>query len=96
MSEDDQSHGGSHTNSRSDIPSGLPDTPDVTHQSSPGFPVEHVYDQPWGASKNGSVPQPKTHHFTMKNFSTPYKCNLCTSLMVGLQRQGATCSGKPV
>lgn len=94
MSEDDQSRGNSRTNSRSDIPSGLPDPPDVTHQSSPGIIDENVYDQPWGASKSGSVPQPKTHNFIMKNFSTPYKCNLCTSLMVGLQRQGATCSGR--
>ncbi|XP_052058877.1 serine/threonine-protein kinase MRCK alpha-like isoform X2 [Mytilus californianus] len=93
MSEDGQSHGDSRTNSRSDLHMGAPpDTPDVTHQSSPIIQPEHVYDQPWGASKTGSLPQPKTHHFIMKNFSAPYKCNLCTSLMVGIQRQGTTCS----
>ncbi|CAC5362230.1 CDC42BP [Mytilus coruscus] len=93
MSEDGQSHGDSRTNSRSDLHLGAPpDTPDVTHQSSPIIQPEHVYDQPWGASKTGSLPQPKTHHFIMKNFTAPFKCNLCTSLMVGIQRQGTTCS----
>lgn len=95
MSEDGLSHGDSRTNSRSDLHMGAPpDTPDVTHQSSPIIQPEHVYDQPWGASKTGSMPQPKTHKFVMKNFFTPSKCNLCTSLMVGIQRQGTTCSGQ--
>ncbi|OPL32995.1 hypothetical protein AM593_02674, partial [Mytilus galloprovincialis] len=93
MSEDGLSHGDSRTNSRSDLHMGAPpDTPDVTHQSSPIIQPEHVYDQPWGTSKTGSMPQPKTHKFVMKNFFTPSKCNLCTSLMVGIQRQGTTCS----
>ncbi|XP_078315965.1 serine/threonine-protein kinase MRCK alpha-like isoform X3 [Crassostrea virginica] len=70
------------------------------HTSHPA-PTEQVYDQPWGASKfapinispSQSLPaQPKTHQFIMKTFSLPYKCNHCTSLMVGIQRQGATCN----
>jgi serine/threonine-protein kinase MRCK len=69
-----------------------PDSPVVTEKSSPQ--PEHVYDQPWGANKPGSAPQPKIHRFIMKTFTTPYKCNLCTSLMVGLHRQGTTCAGK--
>uniref|UniRef100_A0A7N8X7J8 Serine/threonine-protein kinase MRCK alpha n=1 Tax=Mastacembelus armatus TaxID=205130 RepID=A0A7N8X7J8_9TELE len=36
-------------------------------------------------------PQPKAHQFIVKTFSTPTKCNQCTSLMVGLIRQGCTC-----
>uniref|UniRef100_A0A8C3B5F0 Serine/threonine-protein kinase MRCK alpha n=1 Tax=Cyclopterus lumpus TaxID=8103 RepID=A0A8C3B5F0_CYCLU len=36
-------------------------------------------------------PQPKAHQFVVKSFSTPTKCNQCTSLMVGLIRQGCTC-----
>ena len=39
-------------------------------------------------------PQPKAHQFVVKSFSTPTKCNQCTSLMVGLIRQGCTCEGK--
>uniref|UniRef100_A0A8C9YWK9 Serine/threonine-protein kinase MRCK alpha n=1 Tax=Sander lucioperca TaxID=283035 RepID=A0A8C9YWK9_SANLU len=31
------------------------------------------------------------HQFVVKSFTTPTKCNQCTSLMVGLIRQGCTC-----
>nr|XP_039247827.1 serine/threonine-protein kinase MRCK alpha-like isoform X1 [Styela clava] len=37
------------------------------------------------------VPKPKAHAFIVKTFSTPTKCNHCSSLMVGLMRQGTTC-----
>uniref|UniRef100_A0A8C9VUQ2 non-specific serine/threonine protein kinase n=1 Tax=Scleropages formosus TaxID=113540 RepID=A0A8C9VUQ2_SCLFO len=35
--------------------------------------------------------QPKAHQFTVKTFSVLTKCNQCTSLMVGLIRQGCIC-----
>uniref|UniRef100_A0A671P778 non-specific serine/threonine protein kinase n=1 Tax=Sinocyclocheilus anshuiensis TaxID=1608454 RepID=A0A671P778_9TELE len=35
--------------------------------------------------------QPKPHQFVVKTFNAPTKCNQCTSLMVGLIRQGCTC-----
>uniref|UniRef100_A0A671WHC5 Serine/threonine-protein kinase MRCK alpha n=1 Tax=Sparus aurata TaxID=8175 RepID=A0A671WHC5_SPAAU len=35
--------------------------------------------------------QSKAHQFVVKTFNTPTKCNRCTSLMVGLIRQGCTC-----
>ncbi|KAM4771797.1 serine/threonine-protein kinase MRCK alpha isoform 5-T5 [Rhinophrynus dorsalis] len=35
--------------------------------------------------------EPKAHQFVVKSFNTPTKCNQCTSLMVGLIRQGCTC-----
>uniref|UniRef100_A0AAY4EZ33 Serine/threonine-protein kinase MRCK alpha n=1 Tax=Denticeps clupeoides TaxID=299321 RepID=A0AAY4EZ33_9TELE len=38
-----------------------------------------------------SAPQPKAHQFVVKSFTTPTKCSQCTSLMVGLIRQGCTC-----
>ncbi|KAM9272997.1 serine/threonine-protein kinase MRCK alpha isoform 4-T4 [Cariama cristata] len=38
-----------------------------------------------------STPKPKAHQFIVKSFNTPTKCNQCTSLMVGLTRQGCTC-----
>ncbi|XP_056619856.1 serine/threonine-protein kinase MRCK alpha isoform X4 [Triplophysa dalaica] len=38
-----------------------------------------------------SSPKPKAHQFSVKSFTVPTKCNQCTSLMVGLIRQGCTC-----
>ncbi|EEC03596.1 CDC42 binding protein kinase alpha, putative, partial [Ixodes scapularis] len=35
--------------------------------------------------------QPKAHQFLVRTFVAPLKCNHCTSLMVGLIRQGAVC-----
>ncbi|XP_072545453.1 serine/threonine-protein kinase MRCK alpha isoform X2 [Salminus brasiliensis] len=40
---------------------------------------------------SGTTPKPKAHQFVVKSFNTPTKCNQCTSLMVGLIRQGCTC-----
>ncbi|XP_061167122.1 serine/threonine-protein kinase MRCK alpha-like isoform X2 [Saccostrea echinata] len=84
------------------LPSSTSSPASTIHTSHPAGTTEQVYDQPWGASKIGatfpispsqSLPaQPKTHQFLMKTFSLPYKCNHCTSLMVGIQRQGATCN----
>ncbi|XP_052697457.1 serine/threonine-protein kinase MRCK alpha-like isoform X3 [Crassostrea angulata] len=106
ISEDALSRGGtdSRTSSQRDLsreeshhPSSSPAS--TIHTSHPA--PEQVYDQPWGAAKFGpinispsqSLPaHTKTHQFIMKTFSLPYKCNHCTSLMVGIQRQGATCS----
>nr|XP_005160806.1 serine/threonine-protein kinase MRCK alpha isoform X4 [Danio rerio] len=50
---------------------------------------------PTGRSGYGSLghssPKPKAHQFSVKSFNVPTKCNQCTSLMVGLIRQGCTC-----
>uniref|UniRef100_A0A672QZR9 Serine/threonine-protein kinase MRCK alpha n=1 Tax=Sinocyclocheilus grahami TaxID=75366 RepID=A0A672QZR9_SINGR len=35
--------------------------------------------------------EPKVHQFSVKTFTVPTKCAQCTSLMVGLIRQGCTC-----
>ncbi|XP_053568603.1 serine/threonine-protein kinase MRCK alpha [Bombina bombina] len=42
-------------------------------------------------SSGTSTPKPKAHQFVVKSFNAPTKCNQCTSLMVGLIRQGCTC-----
>ncbi|XP_039537681.1 serine/threonine-protein kinase MRCK alpha-like isoform X2 [Pimephales promelas] len=45
-----------------------------------------------GYSSSGhSTPKPKAHQFVVKTFNTATKCNQCTSLMVGIIRQGCTC-----
>lgn len=36
-------------------------------------------------------PKPKSHQFLIRTFTSPLKCNHCTSLMVGLTRQGVVC-----
>lgn len=40
------------------------------------------------------VLQPKAHQFSIKSFSSPTQCSHCTSLMVGLIRQGYACEGE--
>ncbi|XP_061462405.1 serine/threonine-protein kinase MRCK gamma isoform X2 [Rhineura floridana] len=42
------------------------------------------------SSSSGSL-KPKTHSFKTHSFSTPTKCMRCTSLLVGLVRQGLVC-----
>ncbi|XP_062858122.1 serine/threonine-protein kinase MRCK alpha [Trichomycterus rosablanca] len=59
--------------------------------------VDHAsrLQTPTSRSSYGSLehssPKPKAHQFVVKSFSVPTKCNQCTSLMVGLIRQGCTC-----
>nr|XP_058949041.1 serine/threonine-protein kinase MRCK alpha-like isoform X2 [Pocillopora verrucosa] len=36
-------------------------------------------------------PQPRVHKFSVRTFTTPTKCSQCTSLMIGLVRQGSIC-----
>ncbi|XP_032876598.1 serine/threonine-protein kinase MRCK alpha isoform X3 [Amblyraja radiata] len=43
------------------------------------------------SGSTASNPKPKAHQFVVKSFTTPTKCKQCTSLMVGLVRQGCTC-----
>ena len=38
-----------------------------------------------------TIMKPKSHQFLIRTFSSPLKCNHCTSLMVGLTRQGVVC-----
>ncbi|KAL2098588.1 hypothetical protein ACEWY4_005068 [Coilia grayii] len=37
------------------------------------------------------TPKPRAHQFVVMSFNRPTKCGQCTSLMVGLIRQGCTC-----
>ena len=38
--------------------------------------------------------QPRVHKFSVRTFTTPTKCSQCTSLMIGLVRQGSICEGE--
>ncbi|XP_014282082.1 serine/threonine-protein kinase Genghis Khan isoform X1 [Halyomorpha halys] len=44
-----------------------------------------------GAMSHGLPVKPKSHQFLIRTFNSPTKCSHCTSLMVGLTRQGAVC-----
>ncbi|KAL8613630.1 hypothetical protein ACOMHN_022049 [Nucella lapillus] len=83
-SEDTTSRTDSHTDSRLDLRPGDADST-VVHEFKQ--PYEPVYNKPWGKAS----PSPRAHQFIVKSFQSPYKCNLCSSLLVGVQRQGITC-----
>uniref|UniRef100_A0A671LBK0 non-specific serine/threonine protein kinase n=1 Tax=Sinocyclocheilus anshuiensis TaxID=1608454 RepID=A0A671LBK0_9TELE len=54
----------------------------------------YVYDKScryWATPRWFLQEPPKAHQFMVKTFNTPTKCNQCTSLMVGIIRQGCTC-----
>lgn len=42
-----------------------------------------------------SIPKPKAHQLAIKTFSSPTQCSHCTSLMVGILRQGYACEVCP-
>uniref|UniRef100_A0A8C4T764 non-specific serine/threonine protein kinase n=1 Tax=Erpetoichthys calabaricus TaxID=27687 RepID=A0A8C4T764_ERPCA len=44
-----------------------------------------------GFSSSLNVPKPKAHRLSIKTFLSPTQCTHCTSLMVGLIRQGYAC-----
>ncbi|XP_023323712.1 serine/threonine-protein kinase MRCK alpha, partial [Eurytemora carolleeae] len=44
-----------------------------------------------GLTPSSNILKAKSHQFIIRTFSSPLKCNHCTSLMVGLTRQGVVC-----
>ncbi|XP_076375984.1 serine/threonine-protein kinase gek isoform X3 [Megalopta genalis] len=59
----------------------------------PTSPLSHELLNKSSAShgQTSLQPKPKSHQFLVRTFSAPTKCNHCTSLMVGLTRQGVVC-----
>ncbi|XP_035380073.1 serine/threonine-protein kinase MRCK alpha isoform X3 [Electrophorus electricus] len=72
-------------------------SPSTTSDMEPIELVDHAsrLHTPTGRSTYSSLshasPKPKAHQFVVTSFSVPTKCHQCTSLMVGLMRQGCTC-----
>ncbi|CAG9789989.1 unnamed protein product [Diatraea saccharalis] len=56
--------------------------------SSKSSPSEVSTDPSLGPAVPGKQ---KVHQFLVRTFSSPTKCNHCTSLMIGLTRQGVVC-----
>uniref|UniRef100_G3NLJ6 Serine/threonine-protein kinase MRCK alpha n=1 Tax=Gasterosteus aculeatus aculeatus TaxID=481459 RepID=G3NLJ6_GASAC len=82
----------SHLKSRSRSPSMASDVEPIELVDHPPRAVQTPTMRSGGYGSIGrSSPKPKAHQFVVKSFSTPTKCNQCTSLMVGLIRQGCTC-----
>ncbi|XP_064087873.1 LOW QUALITY PROTEIN: serine/threonine-protein kinase Genghis Khan-like [Macrobrachium nipponense] len=79
----------------------LPPLPQTTPNVPPGvMPTvahhQHASGFSGGSSSSGGGPSPhmmkqKAHQFIVRSFSNPIKCSHCTSLMVGLTRQGVVC-----
>jgi len=65
--------------------------PPWNKRGSPG--LRNKSPQSSGAKDTDSPKSPhsKTHKFIVKSFQSPYRCYYCTSLLVGLQRQGVQC-----
>ncbi|KAK7907366.1 hypothetical protein WMY93_015978 [Mugilogobius chulae] len=77
---------------RSRSPSMASDMEPIELIDHPGRTVQTPTMRSGGYGSIGrSSPKPKAHQFVVKTFTTPTKCNQCTSLMVGLIRQGCTC-----
>eukprot|EP00063_Salmo_salar_P086478 XP_014061313.1 PREDICTED: serine/threonine-protein kinase MRCK alpha-like isoform X1 [Salmo salar] len=78
--------------SRSRSPSMASDVEPIELIDHPPRTVHTPTLRPGGYGSIGrSSPKPKAHQFVVKSFNAPTKCNQCTSLMVGLIRQGCTC-----
>ncbi|KAK9411959.1 Non-specific serine/threonine protein kinase [Crotalus adamanteus] len=80
-----------HLHSRSRSPSTASDIEPIEVSDHPLRPVQTPSMRSPYSGSGLSVPKPKAHQFVVKSFNTPTKCNQCTSLMVGLIRQGCTC-----
>uniref|UniRef100_A0A2K5KCT9 Uncharacterized protein n=1 Tax=Colobus angolensis palliatus TaxID=336983 RepID=A0A2K5KCT9_COLAP len=81
-----------HIQSRSTSPSTSSEAEPVKTVDSTPLPVHTPTLRKKGcAGSTGFPPKRKTHQFFVKSFTTPTKCHQCTSLMVGLIRQGCSC-----
>lgn len=60
------------------------------HQTRGGQPGRNVSSPKTIATSTHSI-KGKSHRFSTKTFLSPVKCNLCTSLLIGLSRQGLVC-----
>ncbi|KAI5090519.1 serine/threonine-protein kinase MRCK beta isoform X2 [Silurus meridionalis] len=79
------------TPQKTDVPSSSPSA--ASEQDEPVKPpaVTPTTPTPSYSSSFFTAPKPKAHQLSIKTFSSPTQCTHCTSLMVGLIRQGYAC-----
>ncbi|KAK2561476.1 Serine/threonine-protein kinase MRCK alpha [Acropora cervicornis] len=63
----------------------------TTPPSTDGNDTTSVRSSSFSSTSSMVPPQPRVHKFSVRTFTTPTKCNQCTSLMIGLLRQGSIC-----
>ncbi|XP_041427898.1 CDC42 binding protein kinase beta L homeolog isoform X3 [Xenopus laevis] len=94
----------SSTISESDVPSpkpevsaslAIPSTQDQQEEPSRSKSRTQPAPSPTFTPISISIPKPKAHQLVIKSFLNPTQCSHCTSLMVGLVRQGYACEVCP-
>ncbi|KAJ8399206.1 hypothetical protein AAFF_G00415850 [Aldrovandia affinis] len=75
---------------KADVPSSPSVTMELDEPVKPP-PAAPVAASPVYQSSLLTAPKPKAHQLSIKTFSSPTQCTHCTSLMVGLIRQGYAC-----
>ncbi|XP_077444094.1 serine/threonine-protein kinase MRCK beta isoform X1 [Stigmatopora argus] len=73
------------------VPAGCLSTPPSSASDNEDAKSVAVAPSPGYQSSSGSAPKPRAHQLSVKTFSSPTQCTHCTSLMVGLMRQGYAC-----
>ncbi|XP_013999270.1 serine/threonine-protein kinase MRCK beta isoform X4 [Salmo salar] len=80
------------TPQKSDVPSSSPSVASEQDEPVPKPPaVTPTVPSPVYPTSLLTTPKPKAHQLSIKTFSSPTQCTHCTSLMVGLIRQGYAC-----
>ena len=97
-SEDTHSRADSKTDSRTDLQIDVESTAMLGSSSMQSVSSENN-EEPWRSQVTDTPPTTpkspthKMHKFLFKNFNIPIKCSYCTSLLIGVQRQGISCAG---
>ncbi|XP_077594107.1 serine/threonine-protein kinase MRCK beta isoform X2 [Stigmatopora nigra] len=73
------------------VPAGCSSTPPSSASDNEDAKSVAAAPSPGYQSPSGSAPKPRAHQLSVKTFSSPTQCTHCTSLMVGLMRQGYAC-----
>ncbi|XP_030626238.1 serine/threonine-protein kinase MRCK beta isoform X2 [Chanos chanos] len=76
---------------KSDVPSSSPSVASEQDEPVKPPPAAPAAPSPVYQSSLLTAPKPKAHQLSIKTFSSPTQCTHCTSLMVGLIRQGYAC-----